>query len=374
MAGRLGRHPPHVAEFRVRAGRGRAQVLDPESAPRVRIPRPGFGRLTGGLDAYNVTGMRLVTRAAAVAAAAGVASLAYQTIAEARDRRRFPPPGRVVDIGGRRLHLVTAGEGSPAVVIIPALVDNVLQWLPVVEEVASETQACVYDRAEVGWSDPPPRARRTLDGMADDLHALLRAAGIPPPYVLVGHSIGGVIARRFCIRYPGLVAGLVLVESSHEDQGRRVGVVDWRFGPAMLVEVAARRQARILGLRRLAASLGLMRSFDAMVAREAPPEYAGADRAILLSARQRRASVRELLMAARMRGQPPELGSIPLAVLTRARRPGREPEVWAQLQDELASLSSDSVHIHAERGGHYLQLDEPDLVVQAIRDLVGRCR
>ena len=318
--------------------------------------------------------MKPITRASAAAAAAGMASFTYQRIAEARDRRRFPAPGRMVDIGGRRLHLVTAGEGSPAVVIIPALADNVLQWLPVAEEVASETQVCVYDRAEVGWSDPPPRGRRTLDGMADDLYALLDVAGIPPPYVLVGHSIGGVIIRRFCVRYPSLVAGMVLVESSHEDQGRRIGAVDWRFGPGMLVEVAARRQARILGLRRLAASLGLMRSFDAMVAREAPPEYAEANRAIQLSARQRQASVRELLMAARMQGQPPRLGSIPLTVLTRARRPGREPEVWAQLQDELAALSSDSVHVHAERGGHYLQLDEPDLVVQAIRDLVSRCR
>jgi pimeloyl-ACP methyl ester carboxylesterase len=318
--------------------------------------------------------MKPITRAAAAAAAAGMASFTYQRIAEARDRRRFPAPGRMVDIGGRRLHLVTAGEGLPAVVIIPALADNVLQWLPVAEEVASETQVCVYDRAEVGWSDPPPRGRRTLDGMADDLYALLDVAGIPPPYVLVGHSIGGVIIRRFCVRYPSLVAGMVLVESSHEDQGRRLGAVDWRFGPGMLVEVAARLQARILGLRRLAASLGLMRSFDAMVAREAPPEYAEANRAILLSARQRQASVRELLMAARMQGPPPRLGSIPLTVLTRARRPGREPEIWAQLQHELAALSSDSVHVHAERGGHYLQLDEPDLVVQAIRDLVSRCR
>jgi pimeloyl-ACP methyl ester carboxylesterase len=120
--------------------------------------------------------------------------------------------------------------------------------------------------------------------MADDLYVLVRAAGIPPPYVLVGHSIGGVIARRFYVRYPGLVAGMALVESSHEDQGRRIGAVDWRFGPAMLVEVAARRQARILGVRRLAASLNLMRSFDAMVAREAPPEYAGANRDPAVSA------------------------------------------------------------------------------------------
>jgi pimeloyl-ACP methyl ester carboxylesterase len=210
--------------------------------------------------------------------------------------------------------------------------------------------------------------------MADDLHELLRTASIPPPYVLVGHSIGGVVARRFYVCYPGLVAGMVLVESSHEDQGRRTGAVDWRYGPAGHVMMAARRQGRILGARRLAAALGLVRGLDAMIAREAPAEYAGADRAILLSARQRRVAVRELLMAARMRGQPPRLGSVPLTVLTRARRPGREPEVWAQLQDELAALSSDSVHLHAETGGHYLQFDEPDLVVQVIRDLVRRCR
>jgi pimeloyl-ACP methyl ester carboxylesterase len=318
--------------------------------------------------------MKPINRAAAAVAAAGVVSSTCQKMAEARDRRHFPAPGRLVDIGGRRLHMMTAGEGSPAVIIIPALADNVLQWLRIVEGCASETRTCVYDRAGIGWSDPPPRRRRTFDLIADDLHALLSAAGIPPPYVLVGHSIGGVAARRFCARYPGLVAGVALVESSHEDQGRRLGAVDWRYGPAMLIARAAQRQARMLGVRRLAASHGLIRGFDAMVAREAPPEYAEADCAILLSARQRRASVRELLMAARMRGQPPRLGSIPLTVLTRPRRPGAEPTVWAQLQDELAALSSDSVHVHAEQGGHYLQLDEPDLVIQAIRDLVRRCR
>jgi pimeloyl-ACP methyl ester carboxylesterase len=318
--------------------------------------------------------MRLAKAAAAGAAAAGAASFTYQRIAEARDGRRFPAPGRLVDIGGRRLHLVGMGEGAPAVIIIPALADNVLLWLPIVEACAGETLTCVYDRAEVGWSDPPPRGRRTPDLMAADLHALLSAAGIPPPYVLAGHSIGGIVARRFYARYPGIVAGIVLVESSHEDQGRRVGAVDWRYGRAMLLTIAARRQAWILGVRRLTASLGLMPRFDAMIAREAPPEYAGADRAVLLSARQRRASVRELLMVARMREQPPRLGSIPLTVLTRVRRPAPESAAWAQLQDELAALSSDSVHTHAERGGHYLQFDEPDLVVNAILDLVRRCR
>jgi hypothetical protein len=95
--------------------------------------------------------MRLVVRIAASAAAAGVISAVYQRLSEARDRRRFAPPGRLVDIGGRRLHLVEMGEGTPAVVIIPALADNVLSWLPIAEAVATETLTCVYDRAEVGF-------------------------------------------------------------------------------------------------------------------------------------------------------------------------------------------------------------------------------
>ena len=118
-------------------------------------------------------------RIAATAAIAGLASATYQAVSEARDRRRYPPPGRMVDIGGRRLHLVTAGEGSPAVVIIPALADSVLLWMRVLEGVAAETHACVSDRAGVGWSDPPPHWRRTPDLMAADLHALLSAAERP---------------------------------------------------------------------------------------------------------------------------------------------------------------------------------------------------
>jgi pimeloyl-ACP methyl ester carboxylesterase len=319
--------------------------------------------------------MKLATRAAAAIAVAWMASFTYQRIADVYDRRRFPPPGQLVDIGGRRLHLVAMGEGSPAVVIVPAIADNVLGWLPVAEGAAGETLTCVYDRAEVGWSDPPPHGRRTLDGMAADLYALLTAAGIPPPYVLVGHSIGGVIARRFYAQHPGLVAGMLLVDSSSEGQQRRIAAVDWPQGPNLLIRVAAWRQARPLGLRRLAAALGLAHGLDAEVAREAPPEYAGPYRAIMLSTRQRHVQVRELLMAAlRNRGEPPGLGSIPLTVLTRAPRPPRHWHVWAQMQDELAALSTDSVHIHAERAGHYIHLDEPDLVIQAIRNLVRRCR
>ncbi|MGH3188212.1 MAG: alpha/beta fold hydrolase [Streptosporangiaceae bacterium] len=317
--------------------------------------------------------MRLVGRAAAVVTAAGLASAVYQKVSEARDRRRYPPPGRLVDIGGRRLHVVSRGEGTPVVVIIPALADNVLQWLSIAADAAAETQAIVYDRAGVGWSDPPPRWRRTPDLMAADLHAMLHAADFQPPYVLAGHSIGGIVARRFCVRHPDEVAGILLIDSSHEGQASRFDAADWRKGTVGYIRVMARRQARILGARRLADSLGLMPSIEDDVAREAPPERADPARAIILSTRQRRTMVREMFMMVRLREAPPDLGSVPLAVLTRASSAESEWSAWAQMQGELAALSSDSVHIHAEKGGHYLQRDEPDLVIRAIRDLVRRC-
>ncbi len=204
-----------------------------------------------------------------------------------------------------------------------------------------------------------------------DLHALLAAASIPPPYVLVGHPIGGIIARRFYARYPDLVAGMLLVDSSHEEQAEREAVVDWRQGRVWYVKMAVQRQARMLGIRRLAAALGLMRGLDSDIALEAPPEYAGAARAILLSTRQRRAVVRELLMMTGTLGPPLGLGSIPLTALTRTARPQR---VWTLMQDELAALSSDSRHVTVAGAGHYIQRDKPELVIQAILDLVRRCR
>jgi len=298
----------------------------------------------------------------------------YQRIAEARDRRRFPPPGRLVDIGGRCLHLMTVGGGSPAVIIIPALGDSVLGWQGILQGAANQTQVCVYDRAEIGWSDPPPSWRRTPEVMAADLHTLLSAASIVPPYILAGHSIGGIVARRFYAQHPGMVAGILLIDSSHEQQPERFGALGWRLGPVRYLWVAMRRQARILGVRRLAASLGLVPGFDAEITREVLPEHAGAQRADLLSSHRRRAVVREMLQAAQRLGEPPGLGSIPLTVLTRASSPGQDWPVWAQMQNELASLSSDSEHITAREAGHYIHLDEPDLVIKAIRNLAGRCR
>lgn len=315
---------------------------------------------------------RLRTAAAAIAAtcAAGLLSAAVQGLGSARDRRRFPPPGRMVDVGGRRLHLLEAGAGPPTLVVVPALGENLLGWVRIQRELAAEMRVVLYDRAGTGWSDPPPRGRRSPVDIADELHGLLRAAGIAPPYVLAAHSMGGVIARAFAARYAAEVAGLVLVDSSHENQAsRRRQLFGWAGGRVYYQRMALRRRASVLGLRRLAAAAGRVPDLDADIARATLPEYAAAARAIALSTRQRRASVREILVMAGLSSTPPDLGDIPLTVVTAGQVPYRG---WVAMQEEIAGLSTSSTRITAEGSGHYVQLDDPELVLRVIRDMARK--
>jgi len=311
------------------------------------------------------TAHRPLAYVAGTAVTVALASAVYQAVAEDSDRRRYPPPGQMVDVGGRRLHVLDMGTGSPTAVIVPAIGGNVLDLLAFHRELAKEMRVCVYDRAGFGWSDPPPHRRRNFDDMASELRQSLAGAGIYPPYLLVGHSIGGIIARRFAVRYPADVAGMVLIDSSHEDQARRLQAEG--RGATRTRRIALRRCLRILGLRRLIVLAGHGELND-QIDRDVPPELADAARAINLTARHRNAVVSELLLMARSRGRPPNLGDLPLTVLTAA---GRDP-TWMNLQAELASLSSASTHVVATEGGHYLQRDNPALVIAAIRELHAR--
>ena len=160
---------------------------------------------------------RSVLGIASVLAVAAAAGTAYQAIASARDYRAFPPPGRLVDVGGHRLHIFCTGEAQPslATVILEAgTAFSVPAWQLVQPAVAATTRVCSYDRAGNGWSEagPLPRDARQI---ANELHALLGREGISPPYVLVGHSFGGMYARAYTGAHPAEVAGMVLVEILH---------------------------------------------------------------------------------------------------------------------------------------------------------------
>lgn len=306
----------------------------------------------------------------------GLASAAYQVAGEARDARRYPPPGQLVNIGGRHLHLWRAGTGTPAVIIVPALGAPGVQWRAVQQELAPDTSVYVYDRAGLGWSDPGPWPR-TAERMADELHQLLAAAAVPPPYLLVGHSVGGIIARRFAARHPGLLAGMVLVDSSHENQIQRLAPLSDGGERLALWRRAARRRLRLLGIVRAATDLGISTQTRRDAERENPPGMADLELALSRTSRHRRAVVQELIGFATSTagGAPPPLGDLPLTVLT-AGPAGREQwyPAWREMQNELAALSSRSTHLLAEHSGHHIQLDDRAFVVRAVQQLVADVR
>ena len=176
----------------------------------------------------------------------------YQVIATRLDQQKYPPPGRLVDVGGYRLHIHCLGpEGAsgPTVVMDAGIGECSLGWGLVQPEIARFARVCTFDRAGLGWSDPAPTPR-TSRQIVSDLHALLTNAGIKPPYVLVGHSFGGLNARLYTSQFPEEVAGMVLVDSAHEDLP---------FRPPLLIRV---------GL--LTAPLGIPRLFAQDVVSENP--------------------------------------------------------------------------------------------------------
>jgi pimeloyl-ACP methyl ester carboxylesterase len=314
------------------------------------------------------------------------AGAAYQAIADARDRRRYAPLGRLVDVNGHRLHIYCLGRGSPTVVLEAGLSHGALEWSPVQAEVAKFTHVCAYDRAGHGWSDPGPKPR-TSQRIAEELHTLLTRAGIEAPYVLVGQSIGGLHARLFASLYPGEVVGMVLVDSSHEDQRDHL---PWRSLKSRLLEELNWQRYR---LNPLWARLGLLRL------RRQPggaPEALPSDVRPMARAMGVRSQAYDWIFTegpaietceAQARAARP-LGDVPLIVLSahfRGCPPGvpseqeesyrqRSDRAWMQLQRELTQLSTQSTHIVVEESGHNIHLDRPGVVVDAIRQVVDEVR
>ncbi|MFI0453728.1 alpha/beta fold hydrolase [Actinomadura sp. 6N118] len=330
----------------------------------------------------SVVGRLTLATAAAVAGAAAL-SASYQALGERADRRRFPAPGRLVNVGGHRLHLWAEGEGGPTVVCIPALGTSGLEWVAIQRALSPHVRACVYDRGGLGWSDLP-RGPRSVCRLADELAELLAAADLPGPFVLVGHSVGGIIARDMVTRYRDRVCGLVLVDSSHEQMWDRLpGYQDrWQFARR-----AARRRLEWLGARRALANLGLRPK--PRPDRGYPAELADAGLAMDRTSRQRRARIREMLALhrgfAEAYARRAHLGSLPMTVLTAgpddphiaanyAELKRRTHGTWLELQTELAALADGSTHRVIDTSGHHIHLDSPSALVQEVLAVCERAR
>lgn len=329
----------------------------------------------------------MVTALALLLVAGG---LLYQWMGARRDSRRFPAPGRLIQAGSQRLHCYSMGQGSPAVILEAGISATCVNWRRVQNDVSQFTQVLSYDRAGLGWSDPA-RTPRNASEVVEELHDLLRAVGVPPRYVLAGHSFGGLVVRLYAKRYPQEVAALVLVDPLRPQEWHPITAVQRRnlAGGALLSRygaLLARLGVVRFTLARLASG---SRSLPKMIGRATSTGAGLATMERLVGEVKKMpqelwpsiishwclpksfASMGDHLArlpesVASMIDAPPL--HVPLTILT-----GMESRT-AWLPEEIQSLSSDVTHIVAEKSGHWIQLDEPDVVVNAIREAVMRVR
>ena len=319
-----------------------------------------FGYIAGGLLAV-------------VFLLAGIGFI-YEQIEESRDRRLNHPPGLMVDVGGYRMHLYCIGQGSPTVVLDSGTGEYWLSWYKVQPEIAKVTRVCSFDRAGLGWSDPSPNPR-TSRVMAQELHTLLHNAGVPAPFVLAGHSLGGANTRVYTSLYPADVLGIVLVDAVHPDINRRspetveylktfIRTLD-RIGGAMP-----------FGIPRIMGWCGTD-----------PPEFRSMAQTVECQSKHWREVHEEWanfdVNMDQVRSTP-SLGSMPLIVVSRdpeklvegmpANISKEINQVWESLQQELVGLSSNSSRMIAKDAEHYVQIDRPDVVIEAVRKIVDQCR
>jgi pimeloyl-ACP methyl ester carboxylesterase len=298
------------------------------------------------------------------------AGFLYENISEARDRRFNPRAGKLVDVDGRIMHIDCMGDGSPTVILDSGLGDSYLSWHKVQPEIAKFTRVCSYDRAGLGYSEPSSQPR-TSKVIAEELHALLQAASISPPCVMVGHSMGGYDVRVYTSMYPKEIVGMVLVDASHPDQENRF--------PAELknLEGSWHREAQFItyttpfGIPRL---LGLCND---------DPAFRAAD-CNWHSSREQLAEVQSFPQSAAETAATGSLGDLPLAVLSHdPDKPSNDlppdlaksvNEDWEKMQGELAHLSTRGTHTIAKNSSHYIQVDRPDVVIDAIQKVVEQAR
>lgn len=309
--------------------------------------------------------------ASGIITAVGMVLLAG-ALARAAIQRESKPPGQLVNVGGRLMHINCQGSGETTVVLDAGLMDFSVLWTDVQSRVAEFTRVCSYDRRGLGWSEPGSLPR-TSHVVVADLRDLLEAAEIGPPYLLVGHSYGGLNARRFAQRYPQLVSGLVLVDAAHVDQLRRIPVLD---SSRSIVT----RQFESLTRLNMLGMLALRRG--AIPARGLAEEPARQYRSVLAATAYFRGALSELdAMPASFAAQPEDSVTltVPIVVVSRGRaellphvRGGEDLEQeWRVMQREFLALSNRSTQVVATNSAHDIHIQEPQVVTDAIRSVIN---
>lgn len=298
----------------------------------------------------------------------------YARILHRRDDARWKAPGRMVEVApGRSMHLYCTGSGTPTVILEAGAGDfGLSSWHSVQPQFSALSRTCSYDRASTGWSDPVP-GRPTPTAAITDLHTLLARSGEPGPYLFVGHSLGGPIIRHYAVHYPTEVAGLILVDGSHEDQMDRMkaGVPPWAF--LVLRSLPA---LHFVGIDRLVAKARITDTLSAIIAARTTTDAAMANTSELINSLS--------AFNAEVKRDVKPFGALPLIALTAdvvPRAPGITQAVadsmhgeWVAMHQEIVARSTRGRWILAEHSGHYIQRDRPELVIQSVREMLDTLR
>jgi pimeloyl-ACP methyl ester carboxylesterase len=304
-----------------------------------------------------------------------LAGAGFETFMRWQVSRQYPVLGKLIDIGGRKIQLDCRGKGSPTVVLESGLdALGSLSWAAVHDEIAQTTRVCAYSRAGILWSDP---TTDTFDSknVAQDLHTALAKGGETAPWVMVGHSLGGPYMMMFTSLYESEVAGLVFVDASHPDQVaplKKIGISP-ELPPSSLIEVLAR-----IGIVRLVSMQNTRPNAPPLVDRV---EQAYLPQNIGSFLKEVQSSEAAISAAGNFR----QLGDRPLVVLTAMKKLSSDElqkmgmsqaqeiqmkALWKQLQANLATWSTHSRHEIVPDASHYIQLDRPDVVIKAVREVV----
>ncbi len=301
-----------------------------------------------------------------------LAGFVYEQISRYRARSLYKPTGKLVDIGGYKLHVDIRGSGKPVVVFESGLDQGgFLAWSAVQDSVAGFTTAVSYDRAGILFSERGNKPRSGA-AMAEELHTLLQNAGLKGPYVLVGHSMAGIILRSFIHKYPGEVAGVVFVDTSHPEQFTRYP--DFAAAAADIPADWVLQFAAATGLVRLGAYDVYPTTQPEDLSNKIKNAFFPTSLPAVLEEKNQFDAIGQEAIAAG------NFGDIPLTIITGTSKKRlndfADPEiskkfipVWLGLQKEQLSLSTRSKHVLATESSHYVQFDEPSLVIEAIREL-----
>ncbi|NWK95876.1 alpha/beta hydrolase [Sphingobium lactosutens] len=312
-----------------------------------------------------------------------IAGALYEGWQRHRATQLFQPTGRLIDIGGRRIHIDCRGTGSPTIILESGLGSGgSVDWARVHDALARHSRTCAYDRAGIMWSDPKPGPQNAV-AVAEDLHATLAAAEIEGPLVLAGHSIGGPYTRVYTGRYGDQVAGLVMVDPSHPDQVARLG-------RAIKANVDPTQVAWMVRIANALSWTGIVRL---MTGGDVPnmPKDASAKIAAYTSGSIRGAGAElegfrltlDQARAVRSFGDRPLIILTAMAPHTPAQLKGlnltpqvgaRMKQAWKTLHTEMVAMSSRGSQQIVPDSGHYIQIDRPDVVIAAVEQVVNAVR